>query len=92
AVQSKFLAVGAAVPAARAEIGIVASQAWSNPTYGSRALAHLEAGLSPQETVDRLVEDDEERNVRQLGVLNAAGRAAVHPLELVDLSETYVEP
>lgn len=78
AVQSKFLAVGAAVPAARAEIGIVASQAWSNPTYGSRALAHLEAGLSPQETVDRLVEDDEERNVRQLGVLDAAGRAAVH--------------
>lgn len=78
AVQSKYLAVGAGVPAARAGVGIVASQAWSNPTYGSRALAYLEGGMTPQAAVRRLVEDDEERNVRQVGVLDAAGRSAVH--------------
>jgi uncharacterized Ntn-hydrolase superfamily protein len=78
AVQSRFLAVGAAVPAARAGVGAVATQAWSNPTYGTRALASLEAGLSPDAVVRRLIEDDEERNVRQVGVLDASGRAAVH--------------
>jgi len=78
AVQSKFLAVGAAVPSGRAGVGVVASQAWSNPTYGPRALALLAEGRSPQETVAQLVSDDDERNVRQVGVMDAQGRSAVH--------------
>ena len=46
AVQSKFLAVGAVVPWARAGIGAIATQAWANTSYGPRGLELLASGLS----------------------------------------------
>ena len=76
AVQSKFLAVGAFVPWARGGIGAVATQAYAEITYGSRGLALLESGLSPQDTIDRLTGDDEMRNHRQVGVVAANGHSA----------------
>jgi uncharacterized Ntn-hydrolase superfamily protein len=36
AVQSKFLAVGAVVPWARAGTGAIATQSWANTSYGPR--------------------------------------------------------
>jgi uncharacterized Ntn-hydrolase superfamily protein len=44
AVQSKFLAVGALVPYARAGAGAVATQALANVAYGPRALELLAQG------------------------------------------------
>ena len=51
AVQSKFVAVGAVVPWARAGVGAVATQAWANTTYGPAALQALAAGRDPQQVI-----------------------------------------
>lgn len=76
AVQSKFLAVGSVVPWAEANVGAVATQAFANPRYGPDGLALLRQGLSAEEVVERLTEADEGRAHRQLGVVDAQGRAA----------------
>ena len=76
AVQSKFLAVGSVVPWADAEVGAVATQALANVSYGPRGLELLRQGLSAEEVVARLTEEDEGRADRQLGVVDGDGRAA----------------
>jgi uncharacterized Ntn-hydrolase superfamily protein len=76
AVQSKFLAVGAAVPWVIGGVGAVATQAWANTTYGPRGLALLEEGKTPDEIAQTLTETDEHREDRQLGIVDATGRSA----------------
>lgn len=76
AVQSKFLAVGAGVPAAEPEVGAVATQAWANMRYGPDGIALLRDGLSAEEVVQRLTDADEGRDHRQLGVVDRVGRSA----------------
>ena len=78
AVQSKFLAVGSGVPAAQPGVGAVATQALANMRYGPDGLALLRQGLSAEEVVQRLTEADEGRADRQLGVVDAQGRAATY--------------
>jgi len=76
AVASRFLAVGAVVPYARAEVGAVATQAFANTTFGPQGLGHLEQGASAEEALTRLLERDPEREHRQVGVVDAVGRTA----------------
>jgi uncharacterized Ntn-hydrolase superfamily protein len=76
AVQSKFLGVGAAVPAAEPEVGAIATQAFANLRYRQDGLALLREGLSAEETVARLTQADDGREQRQLGIVDAEGRAA----------------
>jgi uncharacterized Ntn-hydrolase superfamily protein len=76
AVASKFLAVGAAVPAAEAGVGAIATQANANLAYRPDGLAQLRNGRSAQLTLDTLVGNDEERDSRQAGIVDAAGAAA----------------
>ena len=78
AVQSKFLAVGAVVPWARAGVGAVATQAFANVAYGPDVLAALERGAPAAETLSSLVAADSLRDERQVGVVDAMGRAASH--------------
>jgi uncharacterized Ntn-hydrolase superfamily protein len=78
AVQSKFLAVGAGVPAAEPEVGAIATQALANFRYGPDGLALLRKGLSAEETVASLTEADEGRDQRQIGVVDALGKAATY--------------
>jgi uncharacterized Ntn-hydrolase superfamily protein len=78
ATQSKFLAVGSVVPWAEPHVGAIATQAYANPRYGPEGLALLREGLSAEDVVDRLTSADEERAHRQLGVVDAAGRAATY--------------
>src|SRR5919197_1528293 len=78
AVQSKFLAVGAGVPAAEPEVGAVATQAWANMRYGPDGLALLREGLPAEEVVRRLTEADDGRDHRQLGVVDREGHAATY--------------
>lgn len=78
AVQSKFLAVGAGVPAAEPDTGALATQAWANMRYGPDGLALLREGLSAEEVVRRLTEADEGRDHRQLGVVDGKGHAATY--------------
>jgi len=76
AVASKFLAVGALVPWARAGAGAIATQAWANLGYGPEGLALLEQGVPAAEVVRRLTEGDQDREHRQLGVVDRTGEAA----------------
>jgi uncharacterized Ntn-hydrolase superfamily protein len=76
AVQSRFISVGAVVPFAKAGVGAVATQALANTAYGKDGLAQLRAGRSAEEVVRRLTEGDAERDHRQVGVVDAKGRAA----------------
>jgi uncharacterized Ntn-hydrolase superfamily protein len=75
-VQSKFLAVGSVVPWAEAHVGAIATQSYANPRYGPDGLALLREGRSAQEVVEALTSADEDRAERQVGVVDAAGRAA----------------
>lgn len=76
AVASKFLSVGSAVPAARAGIGAIATQAYANTLYKRDGLAQLVEGRSAAETVAALLEADDGREHRQLGVVDGGGRSA----------------
>jgi uncharacterized Ntn-hydrolase superfamily protein len=76
AVQSKFLAVGAVVPWARAGVGAVATQAMANVSYGPRGLELMADGKTAEETVKVLTGDDGDREHRQVGIVDARGRAA----------------
>jgi uncharacterized Ntn-hydrolase superfamily protein len=76
AVQSKFLAVGAVVPWARAGVGAVATQAMANFNYGPRGLDLMASGMTAEDTVEALTSADEDRVHRQVGVVDARGRAA----------------
>jgi uncharacterized Ntn-hydrolase superfamily protein len=76
AVASKYLAVGAAVPAAQAGTGAIATQSFANLAYRPDGLAHLTAGKDAQQTLDALTAADELREQRQAGIVDAAGRGA----------------
>lgn len=76
AVASKFPAVGAVVPWAQAGVGAVATQSFANTSFGPRGLALMGTGLSAQETLDRLLEDDPDIELRQVGLVDANGNAA----------------
>ncbi len=76
AVASKFLAVGSAVPAAQAGVGAIATQAWANLAYRPDGLLMLAQGRTAQEALDALSAADEQREQRQAGIVDAAGRAA----------------
>jgi uncharacterized Ntn-hydrolase superfamily protein len=76
ATQSKFLAVGSVVPWAKPHVGAVATQSFANPRYGPDGLALLEDGLHAAEVVERLTLADPDRGLRQLGIVDAAGRSA----------------
>ncbi len=77
-VQSKFLAVGAVVPFARAGAGAVATQSYANMTYGPDGLALMAQGQSAAATIAQLVEQDEGRDLRQVGMVDASGQAAAY--------------
>ncbi|HWL64766.1 MAG TPA: DUF1028 domain-containing protein [Actinomycetota bacterium] len=76
AVASKFLAVGAVVPWARAGSGAVATQALANIAYGPDGLELLASGQAAPDVVAALSGVDDMRAQRQLGVVDANGEAA----------------
>ncbi len=78
AVQSKFLAVGSAVPAAEAEVGALATQAWANLAYRPQGLALLREGYAAEDVLRRLIGADDGRDHRQLGVVDVHGGAATY--------------
>lgn len=76
AVASKFLAVGAVVPWARAGTGAVATQAFANLAYGPEGLERLAEGRAAEDVINGLTGPDEQREHRQVGIVDAEGRAA----------------
>jgi uncharacterized Ntn-hydrolase superfamily protein len=85
AVQSRVFSVGNGVIWGEAEVGVVATQAIVDVSYGPQALALLKKGLSPEETVKTILENDPDpdpenwtKEGRQFSVMNAKGEVATH--------------
>jgi uncharacterized Ntn-hydrolase superfamily protein len=78
AVASKFLAVGAVVPAAVAQVGAIATQADANVAFKGLALSHLDDGANASIALQRLLEEDDGRDERQVGIVDAEGGSATH--------------
>jgi len=76
AVTTRVPFVGRAVPWARAGIGAVATQSWTVVEYGRQALDLMESGVAPKEAIDRLLEGDQGREQRQVGMIDMQGRTA----------------
>lgn len=69
-------AVGDICAFVAAGIGAVATQSWVNPYLGIDGLVALKAGASAEDVLTQLIAGDEGRTVRQLGIVDAQGRAA----------------
>jgi uncharacterized Ntn-hydrolase superfamily protein len=78
AVQSHWFSVGSVVSWARPGVGAVATQSIGEPSYGPNALDLLAEGVAPREALDRLVAADPRAPFRQVAVVDAHGRVAVH--------------
>ncbi|MCW2753419.1 MAG: hypothetical protein JWQ32_830 [Marmoricola sp.] len=78
AVASKFLAVGSAVPAAVAGIGALATQAEANLSWKGIGLSLLDEGATAQVALDRMLEEDEKRDHRQIGIVDVDGLAVTY--------------
>lgn len=78
AVASKFPAVGAVVPWTRARAGAVATQSYAKLGFGPDGLALMSDGLSAADALSRLLGADEERETRQVALVDAQGGAAAH--------------
>jgi uncharacterized Ntn-hydrolase superfamily protein len=76
AVASKFPAVGAVVPWARAGSGAVATQSYANTSFGPRGLELMAGGIAAQDAMSRLLADDDGRQQRQVGLVDASGGVA----------------
>jgi uncharacterized Ntn-hydrolase superfamily protein len=76
AVQSKVVSVGSIVPWAKAGVGAIATQSYANTAYGPQGLKYLEQGLDPNDVIKKLMAGDAEAPSRQIGIVDANGRAA----------------
>ncbi len=76
AVQSKFPNVRPIVPWAEAGIGAVATQSFINVSFGPKGLALLRNGATAEEALRILIQNDSNRDVRQVGIIDAKGNAA----------------
>ncbi|MEO1523223.1 MAG: DUF1028 domain-containing protein, partial [Cyanobacteria bacterium J06633_2] len=85
AVATKHLAVGALVPHAKAGVGAIATQAQTNPLLGIRGLHILETRTAAERlhheapadaVIDRLLRDDDQRDERQLHLVDHNGQTA----------------
>ena len=73
AVASRFFAVGALCPYARAGVGALATQALVNPGFGPMGLDLLAQGRDAASVVAALVGGDDGRDMRQLHLIGASG-------------------
>ena len=77
AVQSRAFGVGICAWA-RPGIGAVATQSFTEKSYGPKGLDLLAAGRSPADALAELVDADERRDFRQVAFLAVDGRTAAH--------------
>ncbi len=78
ATSSKALAAGLLMRYVRSGVAAIASQAFANPYLGIDGLALLEQGLPAERAMERLIESDAGRDLRQLGIVDKDGRVAAY--------------
>jgi uncharacterized Ntn-hydrolase superfamily protein len=77
AVQSHWFSVGAVVPWLRPGVGAVATQSIPLPGGGPRLLDALE-GMAAQDALRMAIAGDDQRDMRQIAIVDARGEVAVH--------------
>jgi uncharacterized Ntn-hydrolase superfamily protein len=82
AVQSRAFRTGAVCIWARAGVGAIATQSFTDERYGARGLEMLAGGFSPDDALRELLAADDRREFRQVAFLSAAGRTAAHTGDL----------
>jgi uncharacterized Ntn-hydrolase superfamily protein len=78
AVQSHFFSVGSLVTWAEPGVGAVATQAFAEVSYGPRGVQLMRAGRSAAGALGELLDEDPGEAVRQVAMIDSAGRVAVH--------------
>ena len=78
AVQSHWFSVGSVVPWAESGVGAVATQSFVDPSYGALGLELMRAGKTAEEALKGLLQADRTPEVRQVAMVDASGRVAVH--------------
>ncbi len=78
AVQSHWFSVGSIVTYGKAGVGVVATQSLVNPSYGPKGLALMAEGLSPEQALKALLDNDSGQMYRQVAFLNHKGEVATH--------------
>ena len=78
AVQSHWFSVGSTVPWAEAGVGAVATQSFVDPSYGKLGLDLMRAGKSAPDALKALLAGDDEREVRQVAMIDAQGRVEAY--------------
>ena len=75
---SRALAAGGVVPYCRTGVGVIVSQAFSNPYLGIDGLALLEQGLAASRALERVIESDRGRDLRQVAIVDRDGHTAAY--------------
>lgn len=78
AVQSRAFRTGSICAWARAGVGAVATQSFTDVRYGALGLERLADGVAPAEALAGLVAEDDGAEFRQVAFLAADGRTAAH--------------
>jgi uncharacterized Ntn-hydrolase superfamily protein len=78
AVQSRAFNTGAVVPWGAPGVGVVATQSYTELSYGPLGLELLRDGKTPEQALAELVAADEDSEYRQVAILDTEGRVAVH--------------
>ena len=78
AVTTRVPFVGRAVPHVRAGVGAVCTQASTMVEYGPRGLDLMAKDVEPSAAIAELLSDDQQRESRQLGMIDMKGRSAAH--------------
>jgi len=76
AVSTAVPAVGAMCPYVKAGVGAVSTQSWVNPYLAIEALDLMQQGRSGPDALSAVIEKDAAKDLRQIGVVDAQGRAA----------------
>jgi uncharacterized Ntn-hydrolase superfamily protein len=78
AVQSRAFNTAALVPWGSPGVGVVATQSYTEVSYGPLGLELLQTGNTPEEALAELVAADDDSAYRQVAILDREGRVAVH--------------
>lgn len=78
AVQSHYFSTGSVVTWAEPGVGAVATQSMARIEYGPEGLALMRDGVHAAEALARLAAADRGESVRQVAMIDAAGRVATH--------------
>ena len=74
AIASRFLAVGARTCWGAGDAGVVVVQAYLNSRNGAEGITLLREGLSAQSVIDTLMQQDSNRDLRQIAVIDQQGQ------------------